>query len=151
MSLPLKPTIYRNVNEIHVSDDAQAYNCASFYSVYRDVILYLFSSFLPESYRSMAIKKQPSSCLCKCQTVHFVMLDWHRTVDVHLHIPSHTPTDIHLDMQEVECGDESNVLRQIASLYVDDRAASQPENGVAISVAEPACSLSLRFLVMQCR
>jgi len=79
------------------------------------------------------------------------MLDWHRTVDVHLHILSHTPPDIHLDMQDAECDDESNVLRQIASLYADDRAASQPEDGVAISVAEPACPLSLRFPLIQCR
>jgi len=59
---------------------------------------------------------------------------------VHLHILSHTPPDIPLDMQDAECDDESNVLRQIASLYADDRAASQPEDGVAISVAEPACA-----------
>jgi len=70
---------------------------------------------------------------------------------VHLHIPSHTPPDIHLEMQDVECGDESNVLRQFASLYADARTGSQPEDGVAISVAEPACSLSLRFPLMQCR
>lgn len=70
---------------------------------------------------------------------------------MHLHILSHTQPDIHLDMQDAERGGESNVLRQISSLYADDRAASQLEDGVAISVAEPACSLSLRFPMMQCR